>query len=164
MPRFRCGSEYHLGLAAAMNVPVSTYLDTRMAVNLFGALPDAQKKTIGAKLLNHAIETNPFNPAPWYLLARQAGSPEEGMALTRRVQGNLTNSPEAAKNDVNATLEDILEAKARQGRTGADPAILADAGGVHGAIQHPGASNAKGPRGGSRHIRLPQDRSRHHAR
>jgi hypothetical protein len=109
MAKNRCGSEYHLGLAAAMNLPLSTYIDTRMAVVIYNALPETQKKTVGVKLLNHTIETNPYNPAPWYLLAQQVESPAQGMDLTRRAMRNVTDS--AGQNEVNATLDDILEAK-----------------------------------------------------
>jgi hypothetical protein len=65
------GAEYHLGLALGMNVGLRQYIDTRIAVNLYESLPDDQKPTIGVKLLTHAIEINPYNPQPWYLLAQQ---------------------------------------------------------------------------------------------
>jgi hypothetical protein len=65
------GAEYHLGLALAMNVGLRQYIDTRIAVNLYQSLPDAEKQVIGVKLLTQAVQTNPFNPEPWYLLAEQ---------------------------------------------------------------------------------------------
>jgi hypothetical protein len=40
-------------------------------VNIYEKLPDAQKRTIGVKLLTQAVQTNQFNPQPWYLLAEQ---------------------------------------------------------------------------------------------
>jgi hypothetical protein len=109
LAKYKSGSEYHLGLAAAMNVPIASYVNTRIAVNLYHALPQPQKKTIGAALLNQAIDTNPYNPAPWYLLAEQVESPAQAIALTTRAMRNITDS--SGQNEVNATLEDILQAK-----------------------------------------------------
>jgi len=80
------GSEYHLGLAQGMNVGVKQYIDTRIAVSLFNALPAGDKKTIGATLLSQAIHENPFNPALWYLLAAQTADAAGGLSLAQSAQ------------------------------------------------------------------------------
>jgi len=78
-------SEYQLGLAQAMNVGLDTYVDTRIAVNIFNRLPSAQKSTLGAQLLTQATQANPFNAAPWQLLAAQTTNAEQGLTLAQRV-------------------------------------------------------------------------------
>jgi hypothetical protein len=86
------GAEYHLGLALGMNVGLRQYIDTRIAVNLYESLPEAEKQTIGVKLLTDAVKTNPFNPQPWYLLAKQ------GHALA-------VNAPAGPDEDISAPVE-----------------------------------------------------------
>ncbi len=82
------GAEYHLGLAEAMNIGLRQYVDTRIAVNLFQALPAAEKTTIGSKVLGQAIHGNPFNPEPWYLLAKQTRDATDGLALARSAEAH----------------------------------------------------------------------------
>jgi hypothetical protein len=65
------GAEYHLGLALGMNVGLRQYIDTRIAVNIYESLSPADKSAIGVKLLTQAVQTNPYNPQPWYLLVQQ---------------------------------------------------------------------------------------------
>jgi hypothetical protein len=77
------GSEYHLGLAQAMNVGLKSYLDTRIAVNLYHMLPASDQKTLGVNLLTQAIATNPFNAEAWYLLAQQTTNATQGLALAQ---------------------------------------------------------------------------------
>jgi hypothetical protein len=83
------GAEYHLGLGAAMNVGILPYIDSRIAVHLYRALPEAERPTIGAQLLTQATKTSGFNPEPWYLLAKQTTSLAEGTALAERVAAHL---------------------------------------------------------------------------
>lgn len=74
------GAEYHLGLALGMNIGLKSYMDTRIAANLFRTLPPADKRTLGVKLLRSALLANPFNPELWYRLAEQTDA-MQGIAL-----------------------------------------------------------------------------------
>ncbi|HLK56210.1 MAG TPA: hypothetical protein VKU00_06585 [Chthonomonadaceae bacterium] len=78
---FWAGAEYHLGLALAMNVGLKPYMDTRIGANLFRALPEEDKRTLGVKLLRDALLSNPFNPEIWYRLAEHNPDPMLGVAL-----------------------------------------------------------------------------------
>jgi len=102
----RCGSEYHLGLAAGMNIGLRQYIDTRIAVNLFNALPDTDKKTNGVTLLNQAIQTNPFNPAPWYLLAKQNSGNAWNLLASKTASINMAEkiNKRRASNDMGGIL------------------------------------------------------------
>ncbi|MDB6066341.1 MAG: hypothetical protein JWR26_2549 [Pedosphaera sp.] len=77
------GSEYHLGLALAMNSGLQSYIDTRLAANIFAALPPREKPTMGVKVLRQALETNPFNPEIWYRLAKEMPNPISGLAVAQ---------------------------------------------------------------------------------
>lgn len=81
------GAEYHLGLGAALNVGLRSYIDSRIAVHLYRSLPDEDKRTLGGKLLTSATRLNPFNPEPWFLLAGQTATAADGLALARTVVG-----------------------------------------------------------------------------
>ncbi len=77
LTRRYAGAEYHLGLAQAMNVGLSNYITTRIAVNLFHILPQAEQTGLGTKLLTDAVRINPFNPQPrgwWASLSGRASS------------------------------------------------------------------------------------------
>jgi hypothetical protein len=76
-------SEYHIGLAQSMNVGLRQYIDTRIAVSLYHHLPKSELATLGTALLTQAIRTNPYNPAPWYLLGKQTASSTDGIALVK---------------------------------------------------------------------------------
>jgi hypothetical protein len=105
------GAEYHLGMAQAMNIGLRRYIDTRIAVHLFRALPTDAQSTLGGKLLSGALETNPFNPEPWYLLARQASDIEHGLALAKAAMkkdpGGIDDSPGGPP----ASFENFVEAE-----------------------------------------------------
>ena len=73
--------EYHFGLVLAMNTGLKSYMDTRVAANLFRALPDADKPTLGVKLLRSVLQANPYNPAIWYRLAQQTTDANESKKL-----------------------------------------------------------------------------------
>ncbi|HEX3602339.1 MAG TPA: hypothetical protein VHU84_19450 [Lacipirellulaceae bacterium] len=90
------GAEYNLGLGAAMNVGLRSYIDSRIAVHLYRALSDSEKPTIGAKLLAGATKANGFNPQPWYLLAEQTKTATEGLPLARAVFAHVP-SPEMVR-------------------------------------------------------------------
>jgi len=79
------GAEYPLGLALGMNDSLQSYLDTRMVVNIFNALPPEEQRTIGKNLLQHGLETNPFNPDIWYRMAQLMPDPVHGMGLVQSV-------------------------------------------------------------------------------
>jgi len=98
-------SEYQLGLGQAMNVGLDAYIDTRIAVNIYNRLPAAQKGTLGTQLLTQATQTNPFNAAPWQLLAAQTTSAEQGLTLAQQVvDASKGNRPsEAETGDVIAS-------------------------------------------------------------
>jgi hypothetical protein len=91
------GAEYQLGLALAMNVGLDSYMDTRIASNIFKCLPPEDKHALGVNLLRSALIANPFNPDTWYRLAEQA--PDAPQALTliiasrRRDAGFAANHP-----------------------------------------------------------------------
>jgi len=103
-------SEYHLGLAQAMNAGLRSYIDTRIAVNLYDALPAPSRKTLGANLLTQAIATNPYNPEPWYLLAQQSPDAIRGLALAQaaRKQDPAAMSSDSTRAPI-ATLENWAE-------------------------------------------------------
>jgi hypothetical protein len=107
-------SEYALGLALGMNVGLREYTDTRIAVYLFRALSQAEQKTLGTSLLTHAIQTNPFNPAPWYLLAQQTADAQQGAVLVKKVLDAARHAKpdgenEAADHQANISLENFVE-------------------------------------------------------
>jgi hypothetical protein len=83
---FWAGAEYHLGLALGMNLGVKSYMDTRLAANIFRTLPAEAKPTLGVKLLRSALLVNPFNPEVWYRLAEQNPDPMFGMTLVKAAQ------------------------------------------------------------------------------
>ena len=98
MPRFRglynwAGAEYPLGLALGMNRGVTSYMDTRIAANIFRALPDSGRRTLGLKLLQSALAANPFNPELWYRFAAQTPDPTQAAAL---VDAALAEKPVAS--------------------------------------------------------------------
>jgi hypothetical protein len=94
---FWAGAEYHLGLALGMNLGVKSYMDTRIAANIFKAVPAEDRPTLGAKLLRSALAANPFNPEIWYRLAESNPDPMLGMTLVQAVQqrkpGLLSETP-----------------------------------------------------------------------
>jgi hypothetical protein len=106
------GAEYQLGLTQAMNLSLSSYMDTRIAVNLYRALNPTQQKTLGQALLTSAIQRNPYNPEPWYLLAHQTINATQGLALVQimpKPAPNPSNGDEPAAKSTQATLENWEE-------------------------------------------------------
>jgi hypothetical protein len=101
------GAEYHLGLALGMNLSLQSYTDTRIAANLFSAMSAERKQTLGARVLSHARDTNPFDPEIWYRLAMQTPDAEHGLALAKAAAthdpGGLDDEPR------NVTLEQFEE-------------------------------------------------------
>ncbi|MDR3689516.1 MAG: hypothetical protein P4L46_09070, partial [Fimbriimonas sp.] len=63
------GGEYHIGLSLGMNLGIASYVDTRIAARIFDILPGSAKGTLGVRLLESALQENPFNPEVWYRLA-----------------------------------------------------------------------------------------------
>ena len=53
------------------------------------ALPPAEQKTLGVKLLTHALQTNPYNPDIWYRLAQQTTNAMQGMALVKAAMSHV---------------------------------------------------------------------------
>ena len=107
------GAEYHLGLALGMNGGLREYLDTRIAVHLYGLLPQGVQQTLGQKLLRQAVQTDPLNPEPWYLLAGECRDAVAGLALVQAVQEKARSAPEADvpdDRDPDQSLEQFLEA------------------------------------------------------
>jgi hypothetical protein len=84
----KVGAEYQLGLAQAMNVGLRQWIDTRIAVSMYNALPTEQRQSLGPKLLTQATHENPFNPAPWYLLASQTQDVTDGLPLAQAAQAH----------------------------------------------------------------------------
>jgi len=80
------GAEYHLGIAVAMNLGISSYIDTRIASRIFDILPKAARKTIGVKLLTEALRENPFNPEVWYRLGAETSDVRESLTLAKSVR------------------------------------------------------------------------------
>ena len=74
-----------------MDLGLRSYMDSRVAVHLYRALSDAEKPTIGARLLTQATKANPFNPEPWYRLAEQTTTATEGLSLTRVIVAHVPN-------------------------------------------------------------------------
>jgi hypothetical protein len=75
------GAEYQLGLALGMNVGLKSYMDTRLAANIFRSLPVEDKPTLGVQLLRSTLLTNPFNPEIWYRLAAQTSDTAQALQL-----------------------------------------------------------------------------------
>ncbi len=113
LSRKGAGSEYHLGLAQAMNVGLPQYLDTRIAVNLYHGLTEADRPTLGVRLLADATQRNPFNPQPWYLLARQTPDAARGLAFARQVLETAGHQHFLSETDAprNVSLENFVEAE-----------------------------------------------------
>lgn len=90
------GAEYHLGLALGMNVGLKSYMDTRIAGNIFRVIPAKDKPTLGVNLLRSALLANPFNPEIWYRLAEQTDA-VQGLKLAesawKGTPGLLTMPP-----------------------------------------------------------------------
>lgn len=108
------GAEYPHGLAQAMNVGLSQYIDTRILVNLFHTLPKAEKSTRGNKLLVEATKINPFNPEPWYLLANQTANATVGFDFVKYlIESSGGNHAQAETKDSsrNISLENFVEIK-----------------------------------------------------
>jgi len=92
-----------------MNVGLQSYMDTRLAANIFKVLPATEKQTVGVKLLTHALQTNRFNPDVWYRLAKQTPGALQGLRLAQAAMsqdpGGLVDEP------LSISLEDFLEGK-----------------------------------------------------
>jgi hypothetical protein len=101
------GAEYDLGLALGMNLGLKSYMDTRIAANLYLALPPAEQKTLGVNLLLNALQINPFNPDIWYRLARQTTNAMQGMMLAKAAMNHDPGGLEDEPNNVN--LEEFIE-------------------------------------------------------
>ena len=69
-----------------MNSSLQSYMDTRMAADIFNVLPPEEQRTIGKSLLQHALETSPFNPDIWYRLAQLMPDADHGMELVQNVR------------------------------------------------------------------------------
>ena len=80
---FRCGggkwgfqrgkAEMQVGLALAMNVGLSEYMDTRILLHICRMLPESCDKLYNP-LLFQAASINPYNTEIWYELARRYGA------------------------------------------------------------------------------------------
>ena len=93
-------AKYHLGLALGMNISVKSYMDTRIAANIFRSLPSDAKDSLGVKLLRSVLPGNPFNPEIWYRLAEHTSDAAQGMQLCAAAMRSdpslLSDSPDAA--------------------------------------------------------------------
>lgn len=91
------GAEYQLGLAVGMNIGLRQYMDTRIAANIFRAMPASDRPNVGVKLLRSAIQSNPYNPELWYRLADATTDPIEGLTLIEAAMkhdpGRLVGTP-----------------------------------------------------------------------
>lgn len=84
------GAEYQLGQALAMNSSLKSYMDTRLAANIFRAMPAENRTTLGVKLLQNALMINSYNPEIWYRLAEQTPDP---MACLSIAQAAIARRP-----------------------------------------------------------------------
>jgi len=82
------GAEYHLGLAAGMNLGLKSYIGTRIAARIFDLLPAGSRPQLGRKLLAAAALDNPMNPEVWYRIAAMTSSPSEALALTQGMEAH----------------------------------------------------------------------------
>ena len=64
----RVGTEYHIGLALAMNHGLDRFVDSLIAIHLARSQP-ADRKAETIRLLDFAIARNPFAVEAWYALA-----------------------------------------------------------------------------------------------
>jgi hypothetical protein len=78
---FWASSEHQLGLARAMNIGLTPYVDTRIALNIFRTLPEASKFTVGTALLRSVITVNQYNADIWYFLGKYTTDPGQSAAL-----------------------------------------------------------------------------------
>ena len=97
------GAEYQLGLALAMNVGLKSYMDTRMAANIYRSLPLPTQRTLGVKLLRSTLEINPFNPEIWYRLAEQTTEGSQELAL---VEAAMKGDPGMASGHPGNTFQE----------------------------------------------------------
>jgi len=86
------GVEYQLGLTCALNVGLSKYMDTRIAVNVYRAMPRKEQRSLGKPLLEEAVRTNPFNAEAWYYLALATTDAADGIAVTRAARQGITET------------------------------------------------------------------------
>jgi hypothetical protein len=108
--RERAYFEYPMGTALAMNVGLRSYMDTRLAVHIFRALPVEERRTLGIPLLTQAIQTNPFNPEPWHNLAKLTTRAEGGMAIVAFSQSKWgQDDDEDEDRDADQSLEAFVE-------------------------------------------------------
>ena len=97
------GAEHQLGLALSMNVGLKSYMDTRLAANIFRLMPEADRPKIGVNLLRTTLAANPFNPELWYLLAGQTTDVTQAVALceaARQANANLLSGSTLAPANV----------------------------------------------------------------
>jgi hypothetical protein len=82
-------SEYHYGLALGMNAGLKSYIDSRIAINLYKNLPEKTKPTLGRPLVLSALRKNPYNIEAWYTLANDARSGGELSKLLQSFNARL---------------------------------------------------------------------------
>ena len=129
------GAEYHLGLGAAMDLGLRSYMDSRVAVHLYRALSDAEKPAIGARLLTQATQANPFNPEPWYRLAEQTTTATEGLSLTRAIVAHVPNGDLSRVGDEQKKHKQEQEESIKLAGRDCSTRILGDIGEIRGPFR-----------------------------
>ena len=106
------GVEYQLGLTCAINRGLSSYMDTRIAVNLYRAMPAAQQQAPGKHVLEDALRINPFNAEAWFYLAQATPDALSGFALVRAAyQGTSETLGHDEEIDTTVALHESVRAR-----------------------------------------------------
>lgn len=79
-------AEYHLGMAAGMNLGLTSYIDSRIVSSIYQALPAKDRVAFGTKLLAQGIQINPFNPDLWFRYAKTVSGVKRSLALVKAAQ------------------------------------------------------------------------------
>ncbi len=106
------GAEYHLGLAVAMNLGLTSYLDTRIAGRIYDLIPMPDRAKYGRKLLDSSLEENPFNPEIWYRLATLSENIKSSVAL---IQSVIDHNPKQLVDGVRCAPLGVFVASGKSG-------------------------------------------------
>ena len=88
-----------------MNEGIRPYLDTRIAANIFKALPKEKKSALGMTLLADALRICPYNPDIWYRLAQYQPDAMHCLNIARTTFTHRADPANPAFNDYWHTVQ-----------------------------------------------------------
>ncbi|NWK56036.1 hypothetical protein HW115_10470 [Verrucomicrobiaceae bacterium N1E253] len=109
--KFSVYSEYHFALAQAMNAGLDSFLDTRIALHMYRAMPEPLRLKTGRALLLSALKRNPYNIEAWYVLAEDSRSGAELVALFDSFNRELSVKAERERQEDRDASADLGEDK-----------------------------------------------------